>query len=162
MLFVLSAALTHTLHVGIGFAYTESEENRRGNTTRRITVARLIALVFFGWAAFLWVVHTLHLGRFRDWAAAFSMEDAGTASIVGAGSLTTWLAVATTVPRSATGRRLAAGPICSAHVVISAGGAALLAVESITPLVCLGVILGGYAAALVGEMLWSLYAKKKK
>ena len=148
-LFVPCTALTHTLQVAIGFTFAESEEGSRKSAVN------LIAQSFCGWAAFFYIVHTLHLGRFRDWAAAFALDSAIVASVVGAGSLTTWLAVATTVPRSATGRRLAAGPICSAHVLISAGGAVLLFVESITPVACYAVLLGGYGAALVGEALWS-------
>jgi hypothetical protein len=142
-LFVCTAALVHTIHVGIGFGLAE---RHRG------IIALATTCCFVGWGIIFSLVYRLRLGRFRHWADMFSLTDAITASVVGAGSLSTWLAVAMAVIRSETGRHLAAGSLQASHVLIAAGALSLLALDA-TPVICLGAMFSGYAAALVAEAI---------
>ena len=141
-LFIFTASLVHTWMVAIGFALVE-----RAQTASILAVS---SVCFCIWVSIFWLVFTLRVGRFRHWAESFSLDNAVCASIVGAGSLTTWLAVSMTVPRSHTGHRLATGAFGPAHALIASGAGLLLGMEA-TPLVCLGAILGGYGAALMVE-----------
>ena len=141
-LFVFCAALAHTWMVAIGFFLAE-----RGSKPK---VAAFFC--FWLWCGALSFFYSLNIGRFRSWADIFSLPGCLSASIIGAASLSTWLAVAMTVIRSRTGRRLAGGTLQVSHALISAGAACLLALDA-TPLVCLGTILTGYAAALIAEAM---------
>jgi hypothetical protein len=149
-LFVFTSSLAHTWMVAIGFAFAERAPNA--------SILVISCICFCTWASVLWLAYTSHVGRFRHWAESFALDDAKSASMVGAGSLTTWLAVSMTVPRSNTGRRLAAGTFGPAHLLITSGAVLLLVIE-VTPLICLATILGGYAAALAAEGMLGVQLK---